>query len=479
MRIIPEDFRIEFENKIDWLKDKACARRKGLGTRLPWDKEWLIESLGDSTIYMAYYILAKYVNAGMKIDRLSPEFFDYIFLEKGTIENVAELTGIPRETIKQIRQDFSYWYPVDLRTSGKDLVANHLLFYLYHHVAIFPESLWPKAIAVNGFVSLEGQKMSKSKGPLLTLKQAVAENGADVTRLYILGNAEYTQDADWRTESVVSTRGQLERFFNLAKEILEYKDIDESAELLLIDRWMLSRLQRRIQEATEAMENIQTRKALQNVFYLLFNDLRWYQRRGGQNQLKRILSTWLRLMAPFTPHICEEIWSSMEDGYIAVAPWPDVDYGLIDEEAEQAEKLLENTLEDVDEILKVTKTKPKKIIFYTTPTWKQEMLKIAIDLIKDGKLDMGMLMKTAMAQPNVANHKKDVSKYAQKLAKEVHSLTADALNLDEFQTLSQEKAFLQNALGVDVEVRSADEPSTDPMGKSKHAEPGRPAIYIE
>ncbi|HQI54927.1 MAG TPA: leucine--tRNA ligase, partial [Methanothrix soehngenii] len=54
MNIIPPEFRVEFENKIDWLKDKACARRKGLGTHLPWDKEWLIESLGDSTIYMAY-----------------------------------------------------------------------------------------------------------------------------------------------------------------------------------------------------------------------------------------------------------------------------------------------------------------------------------------------------------------------------------------------------------------------------------------
>ena len=79
--------------------------------------------------------------------------------------------------MQQIRDDFAYWYPVDLRTSGKDLVANHLLFFLYHHVAIFPKRLWPQAIAVNGFVSREGKKMSKSKGPILTLRQAVAEMG--------------------------------------------------------------------------------------------------------------------------------------------------------------------------------------------------------------------------------------------------------------------------------------------------------------
>ncbi|MEM4702349.1 MAG: leucine--tRNA ligase, partial [Archaeoglobaceae archaeon] len=69
MTIIPDYYRDEFKNKVEWLKDKACARRKGLGTRIPWDKEWLIESLSDSTIYMCYYILAKYINLGI----LKPE----------------------------------------------------------------------------------------------------------------------------------------------------------------------------------------------------------------------------------------------------------------------------------------------------------------------------------------------------------------------------------------------------------------------
>jgi len=480
MDIIPEEFRIEFENKVDWLKDKACARRKGLGTRLPWDKEWLIESLGDSTIYMAYYILAKYVNAGMKIDNLPPEFFEYIFMNNGRAEDVAAITGIPQETVRQIHDDFAYWYPVDLRTSGKDLVANHLLFFLYHHVAVFPESLWPRAIAVNGFVSLEGQKMSKSKGPLLTLRQAVAENGADVTRLYILGNAEGTADVDWRNDGVVSTRSQLERFYNLAREILADGSIDERADPTLIDRWMLSRLQRRIGEATQAMEGIQTRRALQSAFYLLMGDLRWYQRRGGRNQLLRVLSAWVRLMAPFTPHVCEELWAAgLGQGYVSLAAWPAANAALIDEEAERAEKLLEDTLKDVEEIVKVTKAQPKKITLYTTPAWKRAVLEMALGATKEGKLDMGALMKAALADPAVAPYKKDAPKYAQKLAKAAHSLSAEALGLDELQTLSREKGYLAKALGVPVEVYSADEPGADPKGKSKQAEPGRPAIYIE
>ena len=479
MKLIPEEIRTEFENKVDWLKEKACARRKGLGTNLPWDKEWLIESLGDSTIYMSYYILAKYVNAGMNIDNLVPDFFNYIFLGKGDPENVSKVVGIPVETVQQIRSDFEYWYPVDLRSSGKDLVANHLLFFLYHHVAIYPRELWPRAMAVNGFVSLEGKKMSKSKGPLLTLKRAVGQNGADVTRLYILSNAEHTQDADWRNEGVESARNQVGRFYNMAREIISNPEIDENAEKELIDRWILSRLQRRISEASEALESIQTRRALQSAFYHIINDLRWYQRRGGKNQLRSVLDVWVRLMVPFTPHVCEEIWEEFGEGYVSMAPWPEPDLDLIDEEAEMAEDLLEKTLEDVESILRVTNQTPQRVVLYTAPQWKNSIFKLALDLKEEGNLNVGTIMKSAMSDPEVRAHKKEAPKYAQKLMKGAHALTSDPLKLDELETLGREKAYLESALGCSVEIYSADEPGEDPMGKSRNAEPGRPAIFIE
>lgn len=322
--------------------------------------------------------------------------------------------------------------------------------------------------------------MSKSKGPLLTLRQAVAENGADVTRLYILGNAEGTADVDWRNDGVEATHAHLDRFYNLAREIMADGSIDESAEKTLIDRWMLSRLQRRIVQATEAMEEIQTRRALQSAFYLLMGDLRWYQRRGGKNQLRAVLSAWVRMMSPFIPHICEELWASgLGEGYASLAEWPVADESLIDLKAEKAEDLLERTLNDVQEIVNVTGTKPAKITLYTTPRWKKEMLRLAVAAAAGGKLDMGALMKEAMANPAIAEHKKDAPKYAQKLAKAAHSLSAEALGLDEYETLTREKEYLAGAFGVLVEVYSAEEPGADPKGKSRQAEPGRPAIYIE
>jgi leucyl-tRNA synthetase len=185
-------------------------------------------------------------------------------------------------------------------------------------------------------------------------------------------------------------------------------------------------------------------------------------------------------MSPFTPHVCEEIWAAgLGEGYASLAEWPAEDAALIDERAEKAEDLLEKMLNDVQEIVSVTKAQPKKITLYTAPAWKKEMLRLAVAAAQGGKLDMGALMKQAMADPAISQHKKEAPKYAQKLAKAAHSLSAEALGLDEFETLSREKEYLQTALGVPVEIFSADEAGEDPKGKSKQAEPGRPAIYIE
>ncbi len=481
MRIIPPEIRVDFENKVDWLKDKACARRKGLGTRLPWDREWMIESLGDSTIYMCYYIIAKYLDK-FTPEQLKEDFFNYCLLGDGTLDDVAAKTGIALETIKSIRSDFEYWYPVDLRSSGKDLIPNHLLFFLFHHVAIFPEVYWPRAIAINGFVSLEGQKMSKSKGPLLTLKSAVKEYGADITRLYILSTAEHVQDADWRAADVDSTRKQVERFYKTAFDIIRSDDKDD---LKLIDKWMLSKLQYRIRETTDALDKMQTRRAVQNAFYLLMNDMKWYERRGGKAARRDILGTWVRLMAPFTPHICEELWSELGGDFISLAGFPVQDAALINKGAELAEEVTGNTLRDIEEILRLIKIKPKKIVLYTAATWKNTVLRKGITMKKENALDMKNLMSALMSDPAMRAHGKDIPKFAQKVITDIQGMDSEMMNslvevdFDEISALREAREFLSQAVDCSIEIYSEDMPEYDPQKKSRFAAPMRPAIYIE
>ena len=66
---------------INWLHDWACSRRIGLGTKLPWDNQWIIEPLSDSTIYMAYYAIVPYLKK-MAAEDLDDSFFSQVFLDE-------------------------------------------------------------------------------------------------------------------------------------------------------------------------------------------------------------------------------------------------------------------------------------------------------------------------------------------------------------------------------------------------------------
>nr|MDQ3975578.1 leucine--tRNA ligase [Thermoproteota archaeon] len=219
--ILPQDIRQEFDYVIDWLRERACARKSGLGTKLPWDKEWIVESLSDSVIYMAYYVIAKYVNSKAisdDNDNITDAFFDYVLLGSGSADQVAKECKLAADTVEQIRNEFSYFYPVDSRHSGRDLVPNHLTFFIFNHVAIFDTKNWPRQIVVNGSVLMEGKKMSKSLGNIIPLRAAIREYGADTIRLAILVSAEILQDADFSFDTVRGIRLKLLGIFEMAEK---------------------------------------------------------------------------------------------------------------------------------------------------------------------------------------------------------------------------------------------------------------------
>lgn len=86
------------------------------------------------------------------------EVWDYVFLGK---ESAIDAELKPKLDI--MRKEFLYWYPMDLRCSGKDLIKNHLIMALFNHAAVwkdFPE-LWPRGYFCNGYILVDGEKMSK------------------------------------------------------------------------------------------------------------------------------------------------------------------------------------------------------------------------------------------------------------------------------------------------------------------------------
>ena len=65
---LPSSSLDRYRQSLDWLKEWACTRQFGLGTKLPWEEEWVIESLSDSTIYMAFYAIAGHLQGVDNLD---------------------------------------------------------------------------------------------------------------------------------------------------------------------------------------------------------------------------------------------------------------------------------------------------------------------------------------------------------------------------------------------------------------------------
>lgn len=472
MNFIPESVRTDFHNKIDWMKNKACARKKGLGTKLPFDKNWIIESLSDSTIYMAYYTIARFINENnLKPEQLTEELFDYIYLERGNISEISEKTGIPESLIDEMRKEFLYYYPLDWRCSAKDLIPNHLTFMIFNHVAIFKEELWPRGIVINGYVTIEGKKLSKSKGPVLPVMEVAEKFGPDVGRFYITTCAELPQDADIKFKEMEKVRENLIRFYELAMETLDVNEKisdEEYKELKLIDKWLLHKAYNSVKVADESYDEFHLRR-IGILFYELMNDLRWYRRRGGDNKkvLREVVEVWTKILAPITPHICEEIWEKLgKDTFVSTELFPEVKEEYIDETLELGEEFVKSVIEDIRSIVDVAKIEPKKIYLYTADQWKYDILDfIYNNQDKNAKQIIPMIMKN-----------EEYRKYGKQIPKLINDIMKIGVKkvIDEVDILENAKEFIGKEFECEIIVNGE-----DIKGKKKYAIPYKSAIYLE
>jgi leucyl-tRNA synthetase len=502
MTILPEERRNEFNYAIDWLRERACARKVGLGTKLPWDPDWTIEALSDSVIYMAYYILAKYLTkewvAFKKFekdpDKLPDSFFNYIFLGGGSSELLSRETGVSKRILEGIRKEFTYFYPVDMRHSGKDLVSNHLSFYIFHNTALFAQNQWPKGIVANGFVLMEGEKMSKSLENIVPLRQAVAKFGADPLRLGVLATAELNQDTDFSPTLATTIQDRLVNLIAQSRKLGRKKTGKTTYSTL--DRWMLSRLNAAVQTATAAMERLRIREVVNIVLYHLENDAAWYQRRLGPKRargdarnkvLRQVFDSKARMLAPLAPHVAEEMWAALGNRSLVVrSEWPKADDRLNDKTAEASESIVKQTLEDTGEILKATGLTPKSITFYAAAQWKWKIYERALASARRDSKNQGDFIKEIMSDAELRAIGKPAADYAAKSFRQASQMREELLE-SRLGVLPQEKKLLGDAsdffkreFKAEVQAwQEGEEEIRDPKGKSRFAEPYRPAIFIE
>lgn len=184
-------------------------------------------------------------------------------------------------------------------------------------------------------------------------------------------------------------------------------------------------------------------------------------------------------MAPLTPHSSEEVWSKMgKEGYVSLAPWPEVDETVKDSNLEAAMEVVNSTIRDIREIMKLIKAQePTKAHLYVAPQW----MFAAMNKIRDENIPLRIneIMKALMSDETFRKFGKQVRTIVDRISKEnglwEHSASSD----DEFAILSDSTEYMISELGVDVMVYPAENPSYDPQNKARFALPGRVSIFLE
>ncbi|MEM2978521.1 MAG: class I tRNA ligase family protein, partial [Candidatus Hadarchaeales archaeon] len=250
-------------------------------------------------------------------------------------------------------------FPADLQPNGTDIIRTWDYYLMVRHLALLGEAPY-RTVLINGMVFGEdGRKMSKSLGNFIETSSVYGKYGADALRQWSVLAASTGSDVPFSWKEVVYGYRFMQKLWNavrFAGPHLGGVKGGEGLKLRAVDRWILSRLQRLVERVTSLLEDFQFNQALislQSFVWHEFCDLyieevkhRLY---GGRQEevryvLREVVSKVCRLLAPFIPHLTEEIYQTYlkDEGYPSVhlAPWPSPEKERVDEEAERTAELL-------------------------------------------------------------------------------------------------------------------------------------------
>ena len=248
------------------------------------------------------------------------------------------------------RADADRWMPMDVYVGGPEHAVLHLLYFRF----------WTKVMNELGLCSIvepaqrlvtqgivkgrDGEKMSKSKGNVVSPRDIFANYGADTARLFILFAAPCEKDMDWSDEQVEGQYrflGRVWRLFQAGVPRSEGKGALAHATGAALE--LRRRTHRTIAKVTQQLERLQFNTAISTLMELTNAGTSFEpQDPGGKAALYELLETLAQLLSPFAPHLCEEVWSllghapaaksSSNEGELGLSPWPVADPALTVEE---------------------------------------------------------------------------------------------------------------------------------------------------
>ena len=261
------------------------------------------------------------------------------------------------------KEAMNYWLPVDWYNGGMEHVTRHMIYSRFWHKFLYDLDLVPtsepyaKRTAQGLILGSDGEKMSKSRGNVVDPNTVVDESGADTLRLYVLFMGDYEQAAPWNESSMKGCRRFLDRTAALT-ELVKGEGVTPELETLF---------HKTIKKVTEDIEAMKFNTAIAQMM-ILINAIY-----DHGSLTKDELGIFVRLLSPFAPHICEEIWEGLGNkGFCSVSEWPKYDEAkTVDSTVEYAVQVLGklrgtvvvNANDDKDTVLSKAKAVDKVVPF--------------------------------------------------------------------------------------------------------------------
>ena len=214
------------------------------------------------------------------------------------------------------KKALDFWTPVDWYNGGMEHTTLHLLYSRFWHKFLYDLGVVPtkepyqKRTSHGMILGEGGEKMSKSRGNVVNPNDIVAQYGADTMRLYIMFIGDFEKAAPWSPQSVRGCKRFLDRVWNMAESASESEQYSPSNE---------AAIHKTIKKVGEDIENVKFNTAIAAMMALVNT--------YGENGVTRgDIKVLLRLLSPFAPHMCEELWEMLGgEGFISLAPWPEYD----------------------------------------------------------------------------------------------------------------------------------------------------------
>ena len=236
------------------------------------------------------------------------------------------------------------WMPVDQYIGGVEHAIMHLLYSRFFVKAFksmgmldFDEPF--KNLLTQGMVLMDGSKMSKSKGNTVSPIEIINKYGADTARLFVLFAAPPERDLDWSEQGVEGCFRFLNRVYRLVDELAEVaKSNNEVKAVTKEDKAMRLVIHSTLKKVTaDLSEKFGFNTAIASLMELI-NEMYKYKELDTRNDgiIREGIETIVTILAPFTPHIGEELWTMIgKEGSVFNISWPAYDESaLVQDEVE-------------------------------------------------------------------------------------------------------------------------------------------------